>query len=326
MGVITLPSLPLPSPSRGAVVADSSPGGPVAARGGWFEKWRLEVVFEENIPYVDYTGKLVKTLVAAASSELGSVLEARGMRVKPLSLSPLYYRGQGGAVKALYPRARGPEGGPAGGYGVEIRAGRRYWFHVGYGDALAGGFRGLLTALMAGVEIPSRVGAVGVRLVSATRLIRYEPAAGPLYSPRPGVFYKVVAMSPLLPASPFHEGSRVKRLTVAPVYVFSVNTRVLLGGVPPEALRALDLLTPSPSAGRTMFTAWYIYDGDALPGLAGYVKYMVDDTVEPSAGELSLLGHILSHAAAMGAGTGRAAGFGDLRVEAMEAGGGEDSS
>ena len=306
-------------------MADSPLGGSLGGLGGWFEKWRLEVVFEENIPYVDYTGKLVKTLVAAASRELGRVLEARGTGVKPLSLSPLYYRGQGGAVRALYPRARGPGEPPAGGYGVEVRAGRRYWFHIGYSDALARGFRDLLMGLMAGVEIPSRVGGVGVRLVSATRLIRYEPAAGPLFSPRPGVFYKVVAMSPLLPASPFHEGSRVKRLTVAPVYVFSVNTRVLLGGVPPEALRALDLLTPSPSAGRTMFTVWYIYEGDALPGLAGYVKYMVDDTVEPSAGELELLGHVLSHAAAMGAGTGRAAGFGDLAVEAVEAGGEEVS-
>ena len=273
-------------------------------------KWRLSVVFSRPFVYADYTGKLVKTILAKASPRLREVIESRPRgAAKPLSLSPLYTRGRGGGVLAVYPRARGPGDAAE---PVTIEAGRVYWFHVGVETVLEPGLREALAALMAGLRVPARPEPVEVRLAEAVLAAEYSPRE-PAVAPGPGDWVKLVYMSPVLPSSPLHPGSRAKRLTPDPIHVLAVNLLALYRGARLEHLAALDALVPSPSALRTTRTTWYIYSGRTLPGLTGYTKYRVDEeTREP---HLETLSHVLSHAAVMGTGTSRATGFGDTAVE-----------
>jgi len=273
-------------------------------------KWRLVVEFSRPIVYADYTGKLVKTILAKASPGLREVIEARPRAVaKPLSLSPLYTVAPGGRVQAVYPRARGPGAGAA---PVTIQPRRVYWFHVGVETRLEPGLREAMAALMAGLRVPARPEPVEVRLVEASVVAEYSHRE-PRVAPGPGDRVKLVYMSPVLPSSPLHRGSRAKRLTPAPLHVLAVNLLALYREPGLGELAALDALVPSPSAMRAARVTWYLYGGKTLPGLTGYTVYAVDE--EASEDQLETLSHVLSHAAAMGTGTSRATGFGDTRVE-----------
>jgi hypothetical protein len=87
-----------------------------------------------------------------------------------------------------------------------------------------------------------------------------------------------------------------------------------------HAEEAADLLVPNPPDSRSprLRTAWYLYEGRLLPGLIGYIIYHVDETAQASSSHIETLSHLLSHAAVMGAGSSRAAGFGHVEIHPYE--------
>ncbi len=277
-----------------------------------YVKLMISFTVDKPIVYLDYTGKLVKTIVATASERLAEEIASRRPgEAKPLSLSPVYTLGRDGKPRALYPHTASPNDTPR---PVTLQPGRTYFFNIGVAAALEPEIQAVIMRLLAGHRIPTRSGEATVTLTAAERLNHYTTTAGPTIAPRPGQCIKVVLSAPTLPTSPYHPGSRVKRLTTSPLHLFAVNLHALYRRPDPRALAALDLLTPSPSSTRTVATTWYHYSGRTLPALTGYIKYCIDDTVEASNDQLETLGHILSHAATMGAGSSRATGFGDLKI------------
>ena len=286
-----------------------------------FTLYRIDFTVESPVIYTDYTGKLVKSILATASKRLEEVLTEKPRRTpKPVSLSPVLLA-EGERLRPLYPRSRGP-GEPAG--SVTLHPGRLYSFLLGFEASLAEAVQELVYRLLAGLEVETKTGPVVFRMQGFSELARYNPGAGPLYKPRPGGRVEVETLAPVLPTSPLLPGSRMKRLDPSPLHVFSVNIHSLYPGSL-QALRAVELLVPEPGYCRTMRREWYIYDGRPLPALRGRLSYRVDDSLRDVDEDtlrdmLETLAHVLSHAAVMGIGSSRATGFGRVRISVEEPG------
>ena len=282
---------------------------------GSYTKWRIAFTIDRPIVYRDYTGKLVKTIVAKASPRLAEELAARRRaEPKPLSLSPIYTAAPTGGVRAVYPYTwkPGAETSP-----VTLHPGNTYWFHIAAEASLQPEIHTLIMRLLAGHTIPTRTGPATLTLEAAEQIAAYTPA-NPETTLQQGQCIKITLLSPTLPTTPYHPQSRIKRLTTSPIHLLAVNLLTLYRRPDPQAIAALDLLTPSPTATRTTKTTWYQYNDKTLPALIGYIKYRVDDTVEATGDQLETLNHIISHARTTGAGSGRAAGFGDLEITPRE--------
>ncbi len=278
--------------------------------------YKIAFTVDKPVIYTDYTGKLVKTILARASRRLAEIIASRNPREpKPVSISPVYIEDEK-TLKALYPRARGPRE-PGG--SVTLHPGRSYTFYLAAASPAEDAVQEALINLFAGVEVETRVSKTLVQARRMETLARYSPHTGPLYQLEPGSWVKIVLSSPTTPSTPLLPGSRVKRLTPAPTHLLGANLLALYRQPSISLLQALELLTPPPDTRGKLWTTWYIYDGKPLPGLAGYIVYQVDPTArlpeKDLEDRLETLAHTLSHAAVMGVGTSRATGLGRAFIE-----------
>ncbi|AEM38329.1 hypothetical protein Pyrfu_0458 [Pyrolobus fumarii 1A] len=282
-----------------------------------FQRWELRVRLWLRLGYgpllvTDYTGKLVRGLVATCSRTAALILNHDGLTLpKPLSLSPLL-RVEGGRVEAVYP---GSWDGRSTEYPV-VESGSTLAFHVGLGPGLEDVIDEVVSCLDKGVNIDFSMHTLRVELVDARRVATYDPGGKPIIRLRDATSVKITLMAPTLPVNPWRPGSRWKRLLPAPSYLLYVNALELAEGDHRRALEMVEAaertLSPSPATWRTTRLRYYIHSGRLLPALVGYTKLYVEDATPE---DTETTEHLLSHAAVMGMGASRAAGFGTTRIE-----------
>ncbi|AEM38332.1 hypothetical protein Pyrfu_0461 [Pyrolobus fumarii 1A] len=284
-----------------------------------FERWSftVRVYGFGSLRVCNYTGKLVKSLLAVCSERFASILSSSEKSVaKRLSVTPLFRVTGPGRVEAVYP------GGPQ---RDKIRApvledGEVVFFEVGAGGDLINEMPRLLECLSRGVSVRFCGAAITVEPVEARMIAEYDTHSDPIVRLDGVEAVKIVFRSPTLPVNPWRPGSRWKRLLPTPSYLLAVNAHDMFD--PDTALveRALiaaeRILSPSHAALDTARVYWYLYDGSRLPAMIGYVKLHVE-TEGVGKGEVETVEHLLSHAVVMGVGSGRAAGFGAVSIEAM---------
>ena len=262
----------------------------------------------------NYTGKLVKTILATCSEPIAEAIRSREPRTaKRLSVTPLY-RIDGLRVEAVYP------GGPAR-RAIEIpvvEEGEELYFEAGLGGPLTREAARIIECLGEGVEVGFCGARIRVEPLEAYRLAEYDTGGAPIIRLDDVEAIKLTLRSPTLPVNPWRPRSRWKRLLPAPSYLLAVNAHDLYDPdveTVQEALEAAEkILSPGHTALKTTRVRWYLYDGQTLPALTGYLKLHVE--LDGIGGrEKTLVEHLLSHAAVMGIGSSRATGFGAVTVE-----------
>lgn len=267
----------------------------------------------EKLYIRDYSGKLVKSIVYRCSATARRVISSREEEVvKSILVSPLYKLVEAGKPRALYPGAPRPSGEPE---IPVLHGGSLVWFEIGVASSAAPVIEELVECLGDGLVLENFWGVerLVVRGERALLYYRFEPGK-PIVRLRGGGAVKITFAAPTLPTNPW-KSSKWKRLLPAPEYLLAVNARSLYGDDYASALiSASKILSPSPTIMRTVFIRYYYYEGSLLPALVGYAKFYVD-LEDAGEAEVRIAEDLLSHAAVMGVGSGRAAGFGNVWVE-----------
>ena len=302
---------------------------------------KVSLVLGDDLVVLDYTAKLVKSLLIAGNPELERVFGASGV-LKPIHITPLYMHRQGrGVAEATEPvyARHVPKGStakpPSAGHikPVRLEAGREYFFYVGVSSQL---LSEVLYSLSSTHDFP-----FGRTLVAVEEL-RYEvnyvdvdveaEQARKLLE-APGASVKVTFESPTLLKDPLTVGGRrwAKTFLPLPEAVLSAPAYMLLADTgrlklfKKLMLYAKSVLSTPYTVLKTANIAWYIYDGRPLPALIGYVKYRVDPQQLNHIAKLAKTKHnidladtlakTLTLAKTYGVGDGRAAGFGHTTVK-----------
>ena len=253
----------------------------------------------------DFTGKFVKTLLIAANPELEPVFEdKKSPTPKPIRITPLI--DQRGVP--VYPKviAEGDEVGRPRGPPMPIEVGGTYYIYIGYRQELGPQVDRVVSRLVGGVELD-----YGTRVRVALR--GYEIVEHGVKGDFSSV--KVHFVTPAVFVDPFRGKSkdRAKRFLPFPGVVFSVNVYELFRERYMRGVLAVShALVESHSAIDTVRRVWYYYGGKWLPGVVGYVKYFLRPGLTREVREA--VREVLRDAAEMGVGSGRAAGFGFVRL------------
>ncbi len=280
-----------------------------------FQKWRFYVILEgfDKLYLRDYTGKLVKSIVYTCSAAARRIISSREEEVvKSVAISPLYKLVEGGKPRALYPGAPSPNAKPE----IPVLPGDSLvWFEVGVASTAATVIDELIECLNDGAVLRNYWGVDRIVVRGEKAVLYYRFSLGePLVRLRDGESVKLTFAAPTLPVNPW-KSSRWKRLLPVPEYLFAVNARSLYGDDYVSALVTVSkVLSPAPTVMRTAFIRYYYYSGSLLPALVGYAKFYID-MEDVGEAEARIAEEVLSHAAVMGVGSGRAAGFGNVWVE-----------
>jgi len=297
----------------------------------------LELLEPEHFVVTNYTGKLVKSILIEANPELKGVFGGRGLDPKPVHISPILVRRR--RLEAAYPKilvkeAFKPDVRPQDSRrAVIIKRGEPTAFYIGYREDV----EHLVAHAISSLSQPIEIIFGGSRLVARAKGFRYTASfdtedSDPLpWLGEQGARAVIIRMvSPVLPRDPFTPRGatsgtaerRYRRLVPAVPYLFSVNAYELARIARAQGSRKMvwELLAKI-SAGlrehhttvHTVGKVWYLDDGEWLPALTGSIKLFIT-----SWADLKLVKQILAHAAIMGIGTGRAAGFGHIEVEPSE--------
>jgi len=133
---------------------------------------------------------------------------------------------------------------------------------------------------------------------------------------------KLEFRTPTLLLDPFKE-SRYKRFLPLPGIVFAYNIGDLLRMQRNrEYIEAVNIvntvLNETYSALETVKPIKYIYEGKQLPGITGYIKYIIDWDLVEKLEIKNFLENLLLHTKIMGIGTSRANGFGHTTVKIVK--------
>jgi len=267
----------------------------------------------QAIVAADYTAKLVKSLLVSAAPGLRDVFapEKGPHRPKPVHVSPPLVDG-GGRPMAVYPSAMGRR--PSGPRAVVLEKGFR--FHLGYREELEPLVLEAVQGLSAGASARFSGQWVEARAVSIRAAFELDTEDSDPLPLENGQRVSVSFLSPALPRDPWGV-SRFRRLVPASIYVFSLNAYEIareVGASYWEALSAVAGLVEAHTTAAETKRVWYLYGGRWLPALGGRAAYYA------SGGGNRLLKKVLAHAAIMGVGSGRAAGFGHIALEAAPPG------
>lgn len=269
----------------------------------------------EKLRYRDYTAKIVKSILIEANPALKPAFEDNKDAVKQIHITPLFAMGRDGREKCLYSRVRGSKV-----YNVVLSRDTHFYFYIGFNAHLYE--RDVFKALMSlPVEIPVRERRVafnigGYELVRSLDLSNYRNVRKNVQNWTCAKSIKVVFKTPTLIRDPYTAGRR--RFLPLAGWLFSINALDLFGGrTARRIIKGLNyLLRESYTALETVRITHYIYEGKPKPALIGYIKYFLDTMrLTPSkAIALEKLPLIMEHAQILGAGTGRAAGFGHIEI------------
>jgi len=260
----------------------------------------------------DFTGKFVKTLLINTNPELEKIFEDKKYpSPKPLRITPLL---EDKKEEPVYPKvvvtrsgevAGKPKNGPN-----PISINGLYHVYIGYEKSLEPEINLTITKLLGGVELKY---GNDVRV----KLIEYEKVEQEV--PREFNSVKVYFITPAIFVDPFVKVSqtdkdRAKRFIPFPPLIFSVNVYDLFKETYKRNIIRLSYsLIESHTILNTVTKVWYYYDGKWLPGVIGYAKFFLRKGIHKNAKEA--VKKILENAIEMGVGSGRAAGFGFVKMK-----------
>jgi len=259
----------------------------------------------------DFTGKFVKTLLINANPELERVFEDKDYpSPKPLRITPLL---KGENEEPVYPKVVSRFGGAAGkpkNSPSPIGVDGLYHVYIGYREGLEPEVSVAIARLLGGVEL--KYGS-DVRV----KLVEYERVEQEV--PREFSSVKVYFISPAVFVDPFAKvfqanKDRAKRFVPFPPLIFSVNVYdVFKEDYERNIMRLSYSLVESHTVLNTVTKAWYYYDGRWLPGVIGYAKFFLRKGISDR--DKDAVRKILQDAMEMGVGSGRAAGFGFVKLK-----------
>ena len=272
------------------------------------------------IIYRDFTGKLVKTMLIIGNPSLEKLFApTRGRPAKRIHVTPLY-RFVNGKIKSIYPKSFNSVKHVK---PIVLDPNSEYFFYIGASmDYLPLIEQSLLT-LSSGVDIPVRNNLgkpLSIRLTSFDRIDSFEQILK--LNTHENFAIKIRFMSPTLIKDPFNL-IKYRRFLFSPGMLFSVNIGDLLDYNIRRYRRwvyRLDrIMHETHCALENIRRVWYLYEGRFLPAIVGYTKYYVvleDFPIELRELIGSFLRNLFIHAAVLGVGTGRASGFGHVKIEA----------
>ncbi len=277
----------------------------------YYYAW-ARVMPDNDVLLPPFTGKVVKSLLIRANPVVEEVFSGR-YTPKPIHLSTLV-RVEDGRLYYMWKKHGSEEAS------MRLGMGQEALFFLGFTEDIA---HQVLDALanLDGVELFN----VKWRLIEyGVESYRLPTDSVPRKYSLEGVeAVKIEFRTPTLLLDPYKK-SRYRRFLPVPGIVFSYNIGDLLrmerGRDYLETVNLVNaLLNETYSVLDTAKSIMYIYEGKKLPGLAGYVKYMIDwDMVKKTNARL-LLENLLMHASIMGVGTSRANGFGHVTIKYIEA-------
>ncbi|ALU12703.1 hypothetical protein EYM_06625 [Ignicoccus islandicus DSM 13165] len=118
---------------------------------------------------------------------------------------------------------------------------------------------------------------------------------------------------PVVLRDPWHKPGEAlrSRFLPSPSHLFSVNVYSIFREKYFEALKALERgLVEDHSTLHSIGKVWYLYEGKWLPALSGTALFWVRELND-------VVKTVLKHAALLGVGSGRAAGFGDVEIASI---------
>lgn len=254
----------------------------------------------------DFTGKFVKSLLITANPELEKIFEDKKYpSPKPLRITPLL---EGKNEVPVYPKvinSTKPKENPS-----PISVGGIYSIYLGYGQSLEPQISLTISKLLSGVELEYG-SKVSVRLLEYERIEQEVPDSFNSV--------KIYFISPAIFVDPFRKFSQIekgreKRFIPFPPIIFSVNVYDLFKDkYKRNIIRLSYALVESHTILNTVSRVWYYYDGKWLPGVIGYAKFFMRKNLQKHT--KMAIREILQNAIEMGVGSGRAAGFGFIKMK-----------
>ncbi len=277
----------------------------------YFFAW-VRVMPNNDVLLPPFTGKVVKSLLIKANPVLEEVFSGK-YSPKPIHLST-FARVVDGKMIFMWKKSGVDED-----VSMRLGMGQEAMFYIGFTEDVAHQVMDALSNLD-GVEL------FNVKWV----LVEYGIECYKLPSKDIPVRYrldnieavKVEFRTPTLLLDPYKK-TRYRRFLPLPGIVFSYNIGDLLRMERSrDYIETVDLvnalLNETYSALETTKTVMYIYEGKRLPGITGYVKYMIDWSLVDKLDAKLFLENLLLHTKIMGVGTSRANGFGHVTIRFIE--------
>ncbi len=270
---------------------------------------RVHVVPEKSVVVPPFSGKVVKSMLITANNGLDYVFSSREVSPKPIHISPLGYFSEKGSIVFLWKSL-------AMNKTMRVEAGRKYFFHIGFEESIEHLVLGALDKLD-GIEVFNTKWFLSELEYTVIEL----PSRDPPIKIKNAEHVKVEFRSPVNIIDPYKK-TRYRRFLPLAGLLFSYNIGDLARILHRDQLywQLIDLLNAvlqeTHHVWETVKKIYYIYDGKAIPGLTGYIKYYIDHEFLRENEILRLLiENILTHATIMGIGSGRANGFGHITIK-----------
>jgi len=269
---------------------------------------KIGVVPDKDVLLPPFTGKAVKSLLMKANPGLQVVFEpsAQTYSPKPIKVTPftpddkVYMWVKLGSNKVM-----------------KAKAGETLYFYIGFKEHIAHLVFQALEKLIDGVELFN----AEWRLTEFTEVIKAEiPSESPLIDLTKAQTVTVELKTPAKLIDPYKKTPYGRFLPVAG-FLFAYNIGDIVSSNKKREKEywhlinvANAVLQETHSALETVKRVFYIYRGKPLPGLFGYIKYRINqDILTPEAN--ILLSNTILHAQIMGIGSGRATGFGHVKIK-----------
>ena len=248
----------------------------------------------------DYTGKFVKTVLINANPELEAVFEDKKYpSPKPIRITPLLDERE----RPVFIKAEGrrPVNPPS-----PISIGGVYNIYVGFRNGVEPMLHKAISKLTGGLEIDYgtkvSVRVIGMKVVKTQIPDRFSKV-------------RVHFISPVILADPFarmlNKKRHIKRFLPLSGILFYVNIYELFRKKRKSIMSYVNYaLVESHAIMDGIKRIWYYYDGKWLPAIYGVADYLLSDL-----SYISVIKEILKDGIEMGVGSGRATGFGSVKVE-----------
>ena len=270
---------------------------------------KIVVVPDRNQVIPSFSGKVVKTMLIKSDNRLEYVFTSRELQPKPIHITPLGYIGERGKVVYLWKKEESLSP-------LRVYGGEKYFFQIGFEESIEhlvldaiNGIDGLevfgvkwyvMEIDYSSIEIPSEKPEITIDGREYVKVELRSPAN--LIDP-----YKKTRFKRFLPLAgilfAYNIGEIARIIQRNDVYWSLVNT-----------FNAV--LQETHNVWETVKKVMYVYEGKALPGLIGYIKYYIDkEFLDRQEGLKKLIENTLIHATIMGIGSGRANGFGHVTIK-----------
>ena len=269
---------------------------------------KIGVAPNKNTLLPPFTGKAVKSLLMKANPSLETIFEppTQTYSPKPIKITPfttddkVYMWVRHGSNKVM-----------------EAKAGETLYFYIGFKEHVAHLVFQALEKLIDGVQLFN----TEWRLTEFTEILKAEiPVENPPLDLTKIQAITVELKTPAKLIDPYKKTPYGRFLPVAG-FLFAYNIGDIVSS---KKKREKDywhlinianaVLQETHSAPETIKRVFYIYKGKPLPGLYGYIKYHIcHNTLTPETN--TLLANTILHAQIMGIGSGRATGFGHIKIK-----------